>query len=114
MDGDLREGDDSLCATIIPLCDPLKSKEALVAVFRCLQVKSLSWIVLFVLSKSDFRHSQDCAHFKSKGARRHSSRRFLRAKAFMTCSNFIFPQTLEIFKYFPDSLMSLSLVNPFA
>ena len=102
-----------LCATNIPLCAPLMSKEAMVAVLRWLQVRNHDLGVwFFVVLESDFFQSQDYVHFGSKGAQRRSSWRIMREKSFMTFSNFIFPQTLEILKYFPDSLMFLSPVNP--
>ena len=100
---------------MIPLCAHLMFKEALVVFLRQLQVRNHCPRVCFVWSqKVTFRHSQDCAHIEKKSTQRRSSQRIMRTKSSMTCSNLIFPQALDIFKYFPDSIISSSSVNPSA
>ena len=104
MDGDPREEGDSIVCSL----DVLRRLGWMsLGGFKC----GINVLECALWSRKVTSATPRIARFLGQKAQGQAYRRILHAKAFMTSSNLIFSQTLEIFKYFPDSLMSLSLVN---
>ena len=98
MDGDPREEGDSIVCHIYSIVCSLDVLRRLgwlsLGGFKC-GINVLEGA--FLVPESDFRHSQDCALFGSKGTQGRAYRRILRAKAYLTspyCTQFDFSSDL--------------------